>query len=40
LDVVREAGLGIAFNATPELSEVADAVIRKKDLRMLLDILE
>ena len=40
LDVIREAGLGIAFNATPELSEVADAVIRKKDLRMLLDILE
>ncbi len=40
MDVIKEAGLGIAFNATPELSEAADIVIKKKDLREILKIID
>jgi phosphoserine phosphatase len=39
MDVIKEAGLGIAFNATPELSEAADVSVKERDLKNVLDIL-
>ena len=35
-DMVRAAGLGVAFHAKPALAEAADAVLRHSDLTALL----
>lgn len=40
LDMIAEAELGVAFNAKQILVESADAVIKGKDLRELLGLLE
>src|SRR5664280_420056 len=38
VSMLKEAGLGIAFNAKPVLKEKADVVVEKRDLRELLEI--
>ncbi|NYB51132.1 MAG: phosphoserine phosphatase SerB [Methanobacteriaceae archaeon] len=40
VSMLKEAGLGIAFNAKPVLKEMADVVVEKKDLRELLEIFD
>ena len=39
IDMVRAAGLGVAFAAKPALREVADAVVDEPDLRAVLPLL-
>jgi len=39
LDVFKEAGFSIAFNADPVLKDVADVVIDQKDLGLLIPLL-
>jgi phosphoserine phosphatase len=39
VDVIKAAGLGIAFNAKREVTDVGDVVIEKKDLREILKYL-
>lgn len=39
LEMVKNAKIGIAFNAKPILKENADRIINKKDLRKVLDIM-
>lgn len=38
ISMLKESGLGIAFNAKPVLKEIADIIIEKRDLRELLPI--
>jgi phosphoserine phosphatase len=39
LDMMAQAGLGVAFNAKPIVREKADAIIEGNDLRKLLELL-
>lgn len=40
LCIIQEAGMGIAFNALPEVEEVADVKIDEKDLRKLVPLFD
>jgi len=40
ISMLKEAGMGIAFNAKPVLKEIADVVVEKRDLRELLNIFK
>ena len=39
IDVIRTAGLGIAFNADDDVRKAADVVVEGKDLRAILECL-
>ncbi len=40
IDMVRAAGLGVAYNARPALREVADVEITVPDMRALLELID
>jgi len=40
ISMLKEAGIGIAFNAKPVLKQNADIIVEKKDLRELLNVLD
>lgn len=40
ISMLKKAGLGVAFNAKPVVKEIADVIVKEKDLRELIEIFD